>query len=65
MKITFETTATLDEIDLFTIIKKYIENKTNKKLAYINWDETVSGEVVANLNFCVECVDLLESETTS
>ena len=62
MKLTYETTATLDMGQLFSIIKESIEAKTGKMLANIYWDETDQG-MTAKLMFRHEEVDLTKGKS--
>ena len=43
MKIEFETSAKLNQDQLFSIIKEGIEKKTGKQLCNIYWNETDGG----------------------
>jgi len=57
MKLTYDTTATLDDAQLFEIIREYVETRAGKRLCNIYWDTSDAG-VIAKLLFVQETVQL-------
>jgi len=57
MKITYETTTTLNQEQLFSIMKEYLEKKTDKRLANFSWKDTDAG-MTCTLEFCSETKEL-------
>lgn len=57
MKITYETTATLAQEQIFCLMKESIEKKTGRHLANIYWDDSDAG-MTCKLVFCVETEEL-------